>query len=117
MDFINPELFHSVNFEGIIAARRYMHVKKKNRRGGLAVGASASWAGGCGFDPRPWLTKVFETGGSSFPPLALRIMGIALRLARHCHNNELVMYQVKTVQDTWICELSPLTNWNTVNTA
>ena len=39
-----------------------------NRRGGLVVRASASRAGGRGFDS--WLrqTKVFKTGGSGFPP-------------------------------------------------
>ena len=33
-------------------------------------------------------------------------MGIALRLANHCHVNGLV----KTVQETLICELLPLNN-------
>ena len=41
-------------------------------------------------------------------PLALRTMGIALRLTRQCQDNGLVKKDV--VQDTWICELSPFNN-------
>ena len=41
----------------------------------------------------------------------LRIMGIALRLARQCQDiNGLVTYWLKIVQETWICELPPLDN-------
>ena len=36
--------------------------------GGLVVRASTSWAGGCGFDPWLWHTKVFESGSSCSPP-------------------------------------------------
>ena len=43
-------------------------------------------------------------------PLALRTAGIALRLAHQCQDNELVQYRLKIVQETWICELLPLTN-------
>ena len=43
-------------------------------------------------------------------PLALRIMGIELRLARQCQDNGLVKYWLKIVLETWICELSPLNN-------
>ena len=43
-------------------------------------------------------------------PSALRIMGIALRLARQCQDNGLVKYWFKIVKETLICELSPLNN-------
>ena len=50
-------------------------------------------------------------------PLALGIMGMALRLASQCQDNGLVKYWFKkNVQETWIFELSPLNNWNTVDT-
>ena len=49
--------------------------------------------------------------------LGLRIMGIALQLARQCQDNELVKYWLKIVQETWICELSLLNTWNTVDMA
>ena len=39
-----------------------------DHRGGLLVRASASWAGGRGFDPRPRQTKVFKTDSGGFPP-------------------------------------------------
>ena len=42
-------------------------------------------------------------------PMALRIMGIALRLARQCQANVLVKYWLKNGQETWVFELSPLT--------
>ena len=35
----------------------------------------------------PRQTKVFKTGSSGFSPLALRIVGIAARLARQCQDN------------------------------
>ena len=49
--------------------------KKRSSRWGISVPttvvrASARWAEGPGFDPRPQKTKVFKTGGSGFPPLA-----------------------------------------------
>ena len=47
----------------------------------------------------------------------LRIMGTALQLAHQCQDNGLVKYWLKIVQETWIGELSPLNNWNTVDTA
>ena len=43
-------------------------------------------------------------------PLWLRIMGTALRLARQCQDNRLVMYWLKLVQETWICDLLLLNN-------
>ena len=80
----------------------------KDRLGSLMVRASASGAGGRGFDPQPRQTKVFKTGSSGFPSW---IMGIALRLARQCVDNGLVKYWLKKiVRETWICELSPLNN-------
>ena len=60
--------------------------------------------------PRPRQAKVLKTCSSGFPPLALRIMGVALRLARQCQDNRLVKYWLKIVQETWICEMSPLNN-------
>ena len=39
-----------------------------NCSGSLVVRASASWAGGQDFDPRPRQTKVFKTGSGGFPP-------------------------------------------------
>ena len=76
----------------------------KDCRSGLLVTASASWLVDRGFDPQPRQTKVFKTGSSGFPthPLTLGIMGIALRLARQCQDNELVNYWLKIVQETWI---------------
>ena len=62
------------------------------------------------FEPRQRQIKVCKTGGSGFPPLALRIMGLSLRLARQCQDNELVKYWLEIVQETWICKLSPLNN-------
>ena len=44
-------------------------------------------------------------------------MGIALRLTRQCRDNGLVKYWSKKVQETWVCELSPLNNCNIVDTA
>ena len=44
------------------------------------------------FDPRPRQTKIFKTVSSGYPPLALRIMGIALRLAHQFQDNGLVKY-------------------------
>ena len=70
-----------------------------------------SWAGGRWFDPRQRQTKVFKTGSSGFPPWRSELW-IVLRLARQCQDNALV----KIVQETWNCELSPLNNWNTVDT-
>ena len=43
----------------------------------------------------PSIFQEFKTGSSDFPPLALRIMGIALRLARQCQDNGLVKYWLK----------------------
>ena len=43
----------------------------------------------------------------SFP---LRIIGIALQLTSQFQNNELGKHWLKIVQETWICELSPLNN-------
>ena len=43
-------------------------------------------------------------------------MGLALRLARQCQEYGLVKYWLKIVGEAWICELSPLNNWNTVDT-
>ena len=37
--------------------------------------------------------------------LALRIMGIALPLARQCQDNRLVKYWLKIVQETLICDM------------
>ena len=37
----------------------------------LVARVSVLWAGGRGFDPRPWQTKVFKTGSSGFPPWRL----------------------------------------------
>ena len=93
-----------------------------NRRGGLVVRAPSSWVGIRGSDPRPRQTKVFQTGSSGFtppppPPPALRIMGIALRLAHQWQDNGLFRYWLEVVQETWICELLPLNNWNIVDTA
>ena len=86
-----------------------------DRHGGLVVRASAYRMGGRGFDP-----KTFKTGSNGFPlpfpppppppPLAPRIMGISLQLACQCHANGLVKHWSKTVQETGICELSPLKN-------
>ena len=45
---------------------------------------------------RSWVSiKVFKTGGNGFSPLALRIMGIARRLARQCRDNGVVKYWLK----------------------
>ena len=49
--------------------------------------------------------------------LAVKIMGIALRLARQCQDNGLVKYRLRIVLETSICELSTLNNCNTVDTA
>ena len=75
-----------------------------NCRGGLLLSKSA-----LGFDPRPLQTKVIKSGGSDFP-LALRIMRMALRLSRQCQDNIMVKHWLNIVQETWICELSPLNN-------
>ena len=85
-----------------------------DRHGGLVVRASASWAGCRGLDPRSRQTKVLKTGSSGFLPFLLRIMGKALPQARQCQDNGHVHYWLKIVQETWICELSLLDNWNTV---
>ena len=69
---------------------------QSHRRCGVVVRASALWAGGGGFDGRPRQTKVCKTGSGGFPPLALRNMGIALRLARQCQDNRLVKYWLKS---------------------
>ena len=74
-------------------------MQKVDRHGGLVVRASASWVGGCEFDPRPRQTNVFKTGSSGFPPWR---SGLAKRLARQCHDNELVKYWSKIVQKTWV---------------
>ena len=55
------------------------------------------------------LTKVFKSGSCGFP-LPLWIMGIALRLVRQCQDNGLINCWLKIVQETGICELSPLNN-------
>ena len=44
-------------------------------------------------------------------------MEIAFPLTRLCQDNGLVKYWLKIVQETWICELLLLNNWNTVDTA
>ena len=62
------------------------------------------------FDPRSRPTKVSKTGGSGFLPWRPGLIGIAVRLARQCQDNGLVKYWLKAVQETWICELSPLNN-------
>ena len=90
---------------------------KWDRRYGVMVRVSASWTRGRGFDPRLRQTKVFKTGSSDFLPWRSGLWGIALRLARQCQDNGLVKYWIKTVQETWIYELSPLNSWNTVDTA
>ena len=54
--------------------------------------------------------KVFKTGSSGFPPSALRVMGTVLQLARQRQDDGMVKYWLKIVQETWICELSPLNN-------
>ena len=41
---------------------------RENCLAGLVVRASASLAGGRGFNPRPRQTKVFKTGSSGSPP-------------------------------------------------
>ena len=43
-------------------------------------------------------------------------MGIALWLAYQGQDNGLAKYWLKIVKETWICELSPLNNWNTADT-
>ena len=81
---------------------------------GLVVRISA-WAWDYGFDPQPWHTKVFRTGRKWPFPLALRILGMALRLAHQCQDNGLVKYWLKRNSpenmDLWS---SLLNNWNTV---
>ena len=70
------------------------------------------------FNPRLRQTKVFKTGSSGFLPWHSGLsshQGIALQLARQCQDSGLVKYWLKIVQETWICELLPLNNWNTVD--
>ena len=75
---------------GITNFNKLFNYPTSDRQGGLVVKA-----GGRGFDPRPRQTKVFKTGNGGFPPLALRNMRIALRLARQCQDNGLGKYWLK----------------------
>ena len=63
---LNRVFSSQVNFN--VSQVTILSILFRNRRGGLVVRASVSGARGCGFDPRPRQTKVFETGSSVFPP-------------------------------------------------
>ena len=80
-------------------------LKSSNHRSSLVVRE-----GSRGFYLRPRQNKVFKSGSRGFPPLALRITAIALRLVGQCQDNGPVKYWSKLVQETWICELSSLNN-------
>ena len=68
---------------------RRKHQMLTDRGGGQVVRASASVAGGNGFDPWPGQAKSLKLVVVALP-FVLRIMGIALRLSHSCRDNGLV---------------------------
>ena len=67
--------------------------------------------------PGPDRPKFLKTGGGDFPPWRSGIRDSTTTGPAGGRDNGLVKHWLKIVQETWICELSPLHNLYTVDTA